>query len=249
MVLKDRTAIITGAAQGIGEAIATAYARAGANVVLCDIRAERMSRVYCSIAEFGGRAMEYQGDVSSRSQMRGLFEEVRREYGVLHILVNNAGISPKQEFEEITESDWDRVIDTNLKSCFICSQLAFSMMKAQKNGRIINMSSAAGQMGGVASSVHYATSKAGILGITKALSRIAGPYNITVNAIAPGKIETELLRKGVPASLNEKIVRQIPLRRTGTVAEVAEVALFLASDAAAYISGECISVNGGWIRS
>jgi len=248
MRLNKKITLITGGGQGIGETIARLFAQNGAETIICDINEKRAKNVADKINQNGGVAISFKTDVACVEEVEKLFGFIKKRYGRLDILVNNAGISPKQKFEEITEDDWDKVLNVNLKGCFLCSKQAFEIMKKIQSGRIINMSSAAGQMGGYASSVHYAASKAGILGFTKALARVGGPYNITVNAIAPGKILTDLYYKDVNPKINEQIIKEIPLGHPGKPEDVAETALFLASDAAKYISGECISVSGGWIR-
>jgi 3-oxoacyl-[acyl-carrier protein] reductase len=185
-------------------------------------------------------------DVSDAAAVRVLAEATLGHYGRIDILVNNAGICPLTQFESITRAEWDRVLSINLTGAFLCSQAAVPHMRAAGYGRIINVSSAAGKMGGVTVGAHYAASKAGMLGLTWSLARLYAPFGITANAIAPVTVETNLTRDWPPAVL-EQLRRSIPLGRLARVTDVAAAAVFLASADAGFITGEVLDVNGGFL--
>lgn len=234
--LHGRVALVTGGSRGIGRAIAIAFARAGADVAInYRSRAEDAEQTR---AEAGGRAITVQADVSKAPDAAWLVRTVEAMLGRVDILVNNAGIARPQPIPEITEADWDEVVDVNLKSCFLVTQAVLPGMRARKWGRIINLSSVAAQVGGVVGP-HYAASKAGMHGMTHYYAAHLASEGIRVNAIAPALIETEMVRSNPNAS-----AAKIPVGRFGTVDEVADVALMLAGND--YITGQTISVNGGW---
>ena len=240
--LSGRVALVTGASRGIGRAIAVTLARAGADIAVNyrtnRIEAESVAR---AISDLGRRALPIEGDVSQQEQVRRLVTTVRAELGVVEILVNNAGIARPQKVEEITEQDWDDLIDTNLKSCFLVTQETLGEMRSQRWGRIINISSVAAHVGGVVGP-HYAASKAGMLGLTHYYAHALVKEGITANAISPALIETDMVR----SNLNAKPDR-IPVGRFGHADEVADVVVMLARNA--YITGQTIHVNGGWYMS
>lgn len=241
MRLKDRVAIITGAARGIGRAIAGAFAAEGARLVLADV--DRAS------LELAGRdlgALAVPTDVSDEEAVRAMVVATAGRYGQIDILVNNAGICPLTPFESVSRAEWDRVIAINLTGAFLCSQAAMPHMQAANYGRIINISSVAGKMGGVMVGVHYAASKAGLLGLTWSLARLWAPFGITANAIAPVTVESELTREW-PADVLERLRESIPLKRLASVADVSAAAVFLASEEAGFITGEVLDVNGGFL--
>ncbi len=245
MNLENKIALVTGAGQGIGKAIALALASRGSEVIVSDIDLSRAENVVQAIRDTGKKAVSGKLDVSKETEVDKIFSFINESFGTIDILVNNAGISPKQKFEDITAEDWDKVLAVNLKGTFLCARKAYEMMKEKKYGKIINISSLAGQMGGTVASAHYVASKAGVLGFTKALCKVAAPYNINVNAIAPGRIYTELFYKDIDPKKNEEICRQIPMGHPGTPEDIANTVLFLASDHSKYINGACINVNGG----
>lgn len=237
--LHGRVALVTGASRGIGRAIAIALARAGADVAInYRSRAEDAEEAR---AAAGGRSITVQADVSKAADAAWLVRTVEAMLGRVDILVNNAGIARPQAIAEITEADWDEVVDVNLKSCFLVTQAVLPGMRARKWGRVINVSSVAAQVGGVVGP-HYAASKAGMHGMTHYYAAHLASEGIRVNAIAPALIDTEMVRSNLNAS-----AARIPVGRFGTVEEVADVALMLAGND--YITGQTISVNGGWYQT
>jgi len=241
-----RVAIVTGGARGIGAAIGWAFAREGARVALADVDPEAAREAAANLPEPGGPGLAVAVDVADRAAVQGMAGRVGAEWGRIDILVNNAGICPLTSFEEIEEAEWDRVLAVNLKGAFLCSQAVVGWMKAQHYGRIINISSVAGKMGGVMVGAHYAASKAGLLALTWCLARTYASYGITVNAIAPATVDTDLTRAW-PEEMRENLARSIPLGRLGRPEDVAAAAVFLASEEASFITGEVLDVNGGFL--
>ena len=236
--LSGKLALVTGASRGIGRAIALELARAGADIVVhYRTRVERAREVAAAIRSLGMEAKLVQADVSRSAEI----ERLAREAGQVDILINNAGIAKPQPFEEITEADWDELIDTNLKSCFLLTQALLPGMRARQLGRIVNLSSVAAQVGGVVGP-HYAASKAGMHGLTHFYANRLAKEGITVNAIAPALIETEMVTTNMKATPD-----RIPVGRFGEPDEVASVAVMLARNP--YITGQTINVNGGWYPS
>lgn len=240
--LTGKVALVTGGNRGIGRAIAVALAKAGADVAVNFRTRENEAEEVCSeIKGYSRRSLAVGADVSIAADVSRLVDTVKRELGAIAILVNNAGIGRPQPVEKITEESWDEVLAVNLKSIFLVTQAVLPGMRAQRWGRIINLSSTAAQVGGVIGP-HYAASKAGVLGLTHSYASLLVKEGITVNAIAPALIETEMVTKNLRA--NPGI---IPLGRFGTVEEVAEVAVMLAGNG--YITGQTINVNGGLYMS
>jgi 3-oxoacyl-[acyl-carrier protein] reductase len=240
--LKGRVALITGGSRGIGSSIALSMAAAGADVVVNFLtHAVEARAVESKILQLGRRCVAIQANVSVAAEVERLAAEAQKSMGTIDILVNNAGIARQQPLEQVIEADWDELIDVNLKSCFLVTQAFVPAMRMRKWGRIINISSVAAQIGGVVGA-HYAASKAGMLGLTHYYARYLAADGITVNAIAPALIETDMTRSNVKAS-----TANIPMGRFGSVEEVSDIALLLATNG--YITGQTINANGGWVMS
>lgn len=244
--LDERIAIVTGASRGIGRAIAEELARRGARVVVnYNSSAAAAEEVVQAICNEGGEAIAVQADVSDMEQAQQLVKATLDAYGGLDILVNNAGTTRDMLLMMMSESDWDDVLRINLKSAYNCSKAALRPMMRKRYGRIINMTSVAG-IAGNPGQTNYSASKAGLIGFTKSLAREVGSRNITVNAVAPGFVPTELTTS-LPEEIREASIQQIPLGRWGTAEEVAFAVAFLASDEASYITGHVLSVDGGMV--
>ncbi len=242
--LEGRVAIVTGSSRGIGRTIAKELAVRGAAVVTNYHKsASAADEVVAEIQSAGGQAQAFQADVSNFKEAQSLIKYAIDTFKGLDILVNNAGITRDNVIMMMTEEDWDLVQATNLKSAFNCSKPAVRYMMRKRYGRIINITSVAGQMGNPGQT-NYSASKAGQIGFTKALAREVGPRNITVNAIAAGYVETEIWA-GVPKEAKEAILSMIPLGRKGETQEIADAVAFLASDQASYITGQVIGIDGG----
>ena len=244
MDFNDKVAIVTGASRGIGRAIALEFGSRGARVVVnFNQNSSAADEVVKTISESGGEAFSHQADVSVFEQADGLVKTAIEKYGDLHILVNNAGITRDGLIMTMSESDWDDVIQTNLKSTFNCCKAAIRHMLRRRHGRIINIASVSGIMGNPGQT-NYSASKAGQIGFTRALAREVASRTITVNAIAPGFIQTDIWST-VPEDAQKSLMDIIPLGRVGQPEEIAKAAAFLASDDAAYITGHILTVDGG----
>jgi 3-oxoacyl-[acyl-carrier protein] reductase len=240
--LRGRVALVTGSSRGIGRAIALALAETGADVIVNFVRRSAEAQaVELQIRQLERRCVSIQADVSRSSDVERLIRESESRLGAVDILVNNAGIARPQPIEEISEQDWDEVITANLKSCFLVTQAVLPGMRARKWGRVVNLSSVAAQVGGVVGP-HYAASKAGILGLTHFYAQRLAKEGITVNAIAPALVETEMVTSNPNARRDH-----IPVGRFGSSEEVADVAVMLARNG--YMTGQTINVNGGWFMS
>ena len=244
MLLEGNVAIVTGAGAGLGRCMARELAREGAAVAVWDILLDAARETQREIEKSGGQALAQAVDVADGKAVPSCAEEVAKRWGRIDILINNAGICRKEAIETISEAQWDRIMAVNLKGTFLCSRSVIPVMKRQRAGRIINMGSVAGKMGGIAAGAHYAASKAGVMCLTKSLARELAPFNVTVNGIAPGVIETDMTRSLSGGEWDEYL-SGIPLGRIGRAQDVARVAVFLASMDAAYLTGEIIDVNGG----
>jgi len=246
MILKNKIALITGAARGIGRATAQKFAGEGAVVIVGDINKEGTDRVVSEIEDAGGEGLSLKMDVSDEQEIKSVFSLIMDKYHTLDILMNNAGICRNVSIPDISSDEWDRYLKVNLKSVFLCSKEAIKIMKEKKYGKIINMGSAAAKIGGLVAGAHYAAAKAGVICFTKSLALQTAAYSINVNAIAPGPIATKMTEEW-GKELKEAFIAKIPFKKYGTPEDVAEVALFLASDKSSYITGEVIDVNGGLI--
>ncbi|MDD3142087.1 MAG: 3-oxoacyl-[acyl-carrier-protein] reductase [Lachnospiraceae bacterium] len=243
-MLKDKIAVITGASRGIGRAIAIELAMQGATVIInYNGSKEKAEEVKAKIELNGGRAQTYQCDVSDFTECEKFFKEVITQFGKIDILINNAGITRDGLIARMTEEDFDQVLNTNLKGTFNCIRFVSRQMMKQRGGRIVNMSSVSGVLGN-AGQANYAASKAGVIGLTKATARELAPRNITVNAIAPGFIETDMT-EALPEAAKEASVAQIPLGHFGKPEDIANAVAFLVSEKGGYITGQIIHVDGG----
>lgn len=238
MRLKDKVAIITGGAGGIGKATALALSKEGARVCIADIDLTKAKKAAAEIKEKGGQAIAVEVDVANTRDINRMVEVVEDTFGRIDILVNGAGICHRKPLDELTEDDWDKMYLVNLKGTFFCSRATLEVMKKQKSGKIINIASLAGEVGGIKVGANYAATKAGVICLTKSIAKFAAPY-VNVNTISPGFIDTEMIRgSGYDPET-------VPLKRIGTPQEVADVIVFLASDSSRYITGANIDINGG----
>jgi NAD(P)-dependent dehydrogenase (short-subunit alcohol dehydrogenase family) len=261
MRLKDKIALVTGSARGIGKAIAIALAREGCDVVINDIHAENVERVVSEIKKMGRRSISIVADICQQQQVSQMVDQCVKTFGRIDILVNNAGgggsmgdpakPAPKV-IADVTENHWDAVIDTNLKGTFLCTQAALKYMKEQKSGKIVNISSVAGRTGDLLTSPHYSAAKAGVLGLMRHVAKEVGRYGININSICPAHImsgpESEKFWQKIrETGKGDVILDQIALGRLGNPEEVASVVVFLCSDEASYVTGATIDVNGGYV--
>lgn len=241
--LEGRVALVTGASQGIGRACALRLAAQGASVALAARNVEKLRQVEAEIAGAGGQAASFSMDVAQEEQIKTGFKAALDRFGKIDILVNNAGITRDQLVMRMKRADWNAVLDTNLTAPYLCIQAAIGAMLKQRWGRIINITSIFGQMG-QSGQANYAASKAGLIGLTMAVAREVASRNITVNAVAPGWIETAMTEVLSP-ELRETMAKAIPLGRAGTDQEIAHAVCFLASPDSGYVTGHVLNVNGG----
>jgi 3-oxoacyl-[acyl-carrier protein] reductase len=241
--LSGQSAIVTGASRGIGRAIALALARANANVACVARNADQLAETARAIAAAGGTAEAYACDVTISDAVQKVVDGVVEKWGQLHIVVNNAGITRDTLIPRMSDEDWDVVINTNLRGTFLFTRAATRPMMQNRYGRIINIASVSG-LAGNPGQANYSASKAGIIGMTRTVARELASRKVTVNAVAPGFIETEMTAAMGPAVLDE-VKKRIPAKRLGQVGDIAGAVLFLASDAAAYVTGQVLTVDGG----
>ena len=245
MEFKDRVAVITGSARGIGKRIAEKLAAEGASVLISDVNPEDARKTAEAIdSQFDVKTAHLAADVRNLEDIQKLMNTAVETFGGIDMLVNNAGICPITPVEAITPEEWNRVISVNLTGVFFCSQTVMPILQRQRRGKILNLASIAGKAGGVAAGAHYSASKAGVICLTKVFAKLLAPAGVTVNAIAPGPVETDMINEFPPDSW--KILRdQSPLGRIADTDDIADGALYLLSDRAKHITGETLNINGG----
>jgi 3-oxoacyl-[acyl-carrier protein] reductase len=241
--LTGKVALVTGAAQGIGKAVAMLLARNGANMVVSDINLEKVEETAKEIELIGPKTIAIKVDVSNLKEVEQMVETILEKFGKIDILVNNAGITRDKLILRMTEEDWDAVLNVNLKGTFHCTKAVVRHMAKQRSGKIVNIASVVGEMGN-ASQANYSASKAGVIGLTKTIAREFAQRGINVNAIAPGYIETPMTEV-LPEKVKEELKRLIPMERLGKPEDVAEAVLFLVSEESNYVTGQVLNVNGG----
>lgn len=245
MSLQGKVAIVTGAAQGIGRAIAEALAHAGADIAVADLDPGRSADTVAAVEKIGRKALNIKVNVADANDTKAMAEHVIKTWGKIDILVNNAGITRDALLLRMKEEDWNLVLQVNLNGTFNCTKAVLQPMTKQRYGRIVNIASIVGAMGNVGQA-NYAASKAAVIGFTKTVAREYASRNVTVNAVAPGFIDTAMTQ-GLPAEVKEALQKQIPLARLGTPADIAAAVQFLVSDEAAYVTGQVLHVNGGML--
>ena len=241
--LKEKNVVITGAARGIGFAIAEAFAKSGAYVFVVDLFQEAVDKAVTALTSEGGSAQGFAANVTDVAAVEAVFGTIASSHGSIDILINNAGITKDNLMLRMKEEEWDAVMAVNLKGCFVCTQKVFKYMMKQRSGSIINMASVIGLMGN-AGQANYAASKGGMIAFTKACAKEFAGRNVRVNSIAPGFIETEMTAQLAP-EVRDSYAKVIPLQKMGTPADVANLCLFLASDMSSYITGQVFAVDGG----
>jgi len=247
MRLKDRVALVTGSAQGIGREIALTLAKEGADVVISDINLEKASKTSAEIEAMGRKSLALALNVTDYASVEECLNKILDKFGKVDILVNNAGITKDGLLLRMSESDWDAVINVNLKGTFNCTKAVSKVMIKQRSGKIVNIASIIGIIGN-GGQANYSASKAGIIALTKTTAKELASRNVTANAVAPGFIQTDMTAK-LPEDLKAKMLSAIPLNKLGLPSDVANVCLFLASDEAGYITGQTIVVDGGMVMS
>ncbi len=245
MDFKDKTVLVTGSARGIGMTIAEKFAALGAKIVISDVMEDVAKETAADFKKRGYEAIAIKADVSKAADVKALIDQTVEHFGSLDVVVNNAGVTRDTLVMRMSEEDWDLVLDINLKGAFLVSQAAAKVMIKQRSGRIVNISSVVGQMGN-AGQANYSASKAGLIGLTKTCAMELAGRGITVNAVAPGLIDTAMTR-ALPEKVTEQFIEMTPLKRFGTPEDIANAVVFLSSDEAAYITGQVLAVNGGML--
>jgi 3-oxoacyl-[acyl-carrier protein] reductase len=245
-LIKNKTVIVTGAAAGIGAGVARLFAEQGAHVFLVDVDAEQVKELAADLVGNGGSAFAFEADVRDRRAMAKVVEDTIARFGRIDILINNAGVYPRQAFLDMTEEQWDTVHDINLKSIFHCTKLVLPHMVQQRAGAIVNVSSVTFFLG-LKNLTHYIASKGGIIGFTRALAREMGEHNVRVNCVTPGAVETEGERKIVTREQADSVMELQSLKRRISPLDLARVCLFLSSELSDGMTGQTLNVDGGWI--
>ncbi len=242
MRLKDKVAIVTGGANGIGEGVAIKFAQEGAKVVLCDLNEEEVKKAEKAIKDQGGTVLGVVANVTDKAEVEAMVQKAVEAFGTVDILINNAGITRDAIFHRMTEAQWDQVFDVNLKGVFYCTQAVVQMMREKGYGKIVNISSVS--RFGNPGQANYAATKEGLVGLTRTLAKELGIKGITVNAIAPGSVETAMFL-AVPDKIREVARKANALQRPGSIEELANAILFFASDESSYVTGQVLQVDGG----
>ena len=245
-MLKGKVAVVTGAAQGIGKAISNILADNGADIALCDVNIEKVTETAKEIAEKKGvKTASYKLDVSNSQEVEETVNKILDNFNKIDILINNAGITRDTLLVRMSESDWDKVLNINLKGAFLCTKAVVRHMMKQRSGKIVNLASVIGIIGNAGQS-NYSASKAGVIGLTKSAAKELAGRNVNVNAVAPGFISTAMTDV-LPEEVKNKMLELIPLKRFGTAEDVANVVLFLVSESSSYLTGHVIEVDGGMV--
>lgn len=245
MIFKDRVVLVTGGGRGIGREIALRFAGEGADVAICDVNAQALDETKKEVEMKGRKCLVFQADVTKWDQVEDMVTKILDNFGRVDILINNAGITRDGLLVRMSEGDWDSVLDINLKGVFNCTKAVAKPMMKQRHGKIVNIASIIGVMGN-AGQANYAASKGGVIAFTKSIAKELASRSISVNAIAPGFIQTDMTSK-LPEQYKAEMLKLIPLNRFGEARDVADAALFLASEAASYITGHVIKVDGGMV--
>ncbi len=247
MRLKDRTAVVTGGARGIGKSIALLFAQEGADIVVCDVNIAEAQKTSSEIEALGRKSMALEMDVTNFAKVEEGINKILDKFGKVDILVNNAGITKDNLLLRMSDTEWDAVLGVNLKGAFNCTKAASKVMIKQRRGKIVNIASIIGIIGNPGQA-NYSASKAGIIALTKTAAKELASRNINVNAVAPGFIQTDMTAK-LPEEVKKKMLEAIPLAKLGTPEDVANVCLFLASDESSYITGQTITIDGGMVMA
>ena len=244
MKLENKISIVTGAARGIGRATAMLFGEEGSTVVVADIDMEGARKTADEMGEKGNKAYPVMVNLSDIGDIQSMISDIKEKYGDIHILVNNAGVFSKTQIPDMTEEEWDRVMDVNLKGAFFLSKEVFPVMIKQQYGKIVNVSSLSAKRGGFTSGINYGVSKAGLISVTKYMANFGGRHGINVNAIVPGFVDTEMFQQNSEEK-KKAVINSIPIGRVASTEEVAKAILFLSSEDSDYITGEILDINGG----